>query len=131
MKKDIPTPEVKHVTVVIKPEQPDQHWSVHLVNGNEKQIKNVLVASRGYSEKKQVTQETSVLRHFLEDIAAKSSKQIELIDTEVFHLFNEFDVTYYLDDELHFKKFVFVPESIHVGNLSYNDIMATDVVVHS
>ncbi len=112
MKKDIPTPAVKNVTVVIRPEEEGEHWTVHLVNSNEFSLHNILVASEGYGKKAQNRQETSILRQFFELLDANSSVQIELIAPEVFHLFNEYGVTYYLDKEIYFKKFVFVPDSI-------------------
>ena len=131
MKKDIPSPEVKNVTVVIKPEQAGSHWTVHLVNTNDFALHNILVASEGYGKKAPNRQKTSVLRQFFEILEAQSSLQIELIDPEVFHLFNEYGVTYYVDNEIHFKKFVFVPDSIITENLSFNDILQSDVITHS
>ena len=65
MKKDIPTPEVKNVTVVIKPETKGEHWTVHLVNTNEIAQHNILIASEGYGKKEPNRQETSILRQFL------------------------------------------------------------------
>lgn len=131
MKKDINTPEIINVTVVIKPEEAGEHWTVHLVNGNDHPLKNILVASEGYGKKEPNREETSILRQFFEVLEANSSLQIELIDPEVFHLFNEYGVTYYVDSEIYFKKFVFVPDSIITENLSYNDILKTDVITHS
>ena len=131
MKKDIPTPEVKNVTVVIKPEEEGEHWTVHLVNSNDFSIHNILVASEGYGKKEPNRQETSILRQFFEILEARSSLQIELIDPKVFHLFNEYGVTYYIDNEIYFKKFVFVPDSILDENLIFNAILASKVVTHS
>ena len=131
MKKDIPTPEVKNVTVVIKPEKANEHWTAHLVNTNEFALHNILVASEGYGKKEPNRQETSVLRQFFEILDAHSSLQIELIDPEVFHLFNEYGVTYYIDNEIYFKKFVFVPDSIIKENLIANATLNAKVVTHS
>jgi len=131
MKVDINIPEIKNVTVVVKPEGGGEYWSVHLVNSNSFILKDILVASKGYSQKTPGREETSVIRQFFETLEANTSMQIELIDPEVFHLFNEYGVTYYINKEIYFKKFVFIPDSIHVGNLSHNKIMDADVVVHS
>jgi hypothetical protein len=131
MKKDIPTPEVKNVTVVIKPEKEGEHWTVHLVNTNNFSLRNILVASEGYGKKEPDREETSTLRQFFEVLEAQSSLQIELIDPEVFHLFNEYGVTYYVDSEIYFKKFVFVPDSIVEENLLYNPILDAKVITHS
>jgi len=131
MNKDLPNNEVKNVTVVVKPEAGIEHWSVHLVNSNIFALKNILVASTGYAEKAPDREETSTLRQFFDELEPKSSIQIELIDPKVFHLFNEFGVTYYHNNEIYFKKFLFVPESIVKENLRQNEIMNTEVVEHS
>jgi len=131
MIKDIPSPEVKNVTVIIKPEAGDEHWSVHLVNTNDFPLQNILVASEGYGKKAPNREKTSILRQFFEELGGQSSFQIELIDPKVFHLFNEYGVTYYVDNTIYFKKFVFVPDSIIRENLTFNEIMKTEVVTHS
>jgi len=131
MNKDIPKPEVKNVTVVVKPGLENEHWSVYLINSNPFSIKDILVASEGYGEKDPNRQKTSIIRQYFDDLEAKSSVQIELIDPEVFHLFNEYGVTYYIEKEIYFKKFVFVPDSILRENLIHNSILGEKVVTHS
>lgn len=131
MNKDIPEHEVKNVTVVVKPETTGEHWSVHLINANDFSIKNILVASTGYAEKGPNQVKTSTIRQFFDEVEGNSSIQVELIDPKVFHLFNEYAVTYYIDNDIYFKKFVFVPDSIIKENLRHNDIMSTEVVEHS
>jgi hypothetical protein len=131
MNKDIPKPVVKNVTVVIKPGATDEHWSVYLVNFNPFPIKNIIVASEGYGKKEANREKTSVIRQYFEELPGESSLQIELIDPKVFHLFNEYGVTYYIDSEIYFKKFVFVPDSILSENLIYNTILEDKVVTHS
>lgn len=131
MNKDIPKIEVKNVTVVVKPEAADEHWTVHLVNSNDFPIKDILIASTGYAEKSSEQEKTSTIRQFFDKLDSNASIQIELIDPKVFHLFNEYGVTYYIDKEIFFKKFVFVPDSIVWENLRHNEVMGTEVVEHS
>ena len=131
MKKDIVIPAIKNVTVVVKPPAKGGLWSVHLANANTFPLSNILVATRGYSQKSAEPEETSVLRHFFDELEANSSRQIELIDPQVFHLFNEYAVTYYINQEICFKKFIFVPGSITDGNLVFNPVLNTRVVSHS
>jgi hypothetical protein len=131
VKQDINIPEIKKVTVVVKPEMEGSHWSVHLVNSNHFQLRNILVVSKGYSQQAPGREETSVIRQFFDSLTANASMQIELIDPEVFHLFNEYGVTYYLEEEIYFKKFVFVPDSITRENLIDNEILGAKVVIHS
>ena len=130
MNKDIPELEVKNVTVVVKPGEEGEHWSVHLVNENTFPIKDILVASKGYGEKGKDQEITSTIRQSFAEVPPKSAIQIELIDPEVFHLFNEYGVTYYIGTEIYFKKFVFEPDSILSENLVNHDILNTKVVLH-
>ncbi len=131
MRKDIVIPEIKNVTVVVKPPEQRGHWHVHLVNTNNFPIENVLVATKGYSKKSADREETSVLRHFFEQLGPGRSLQIELIDPQVFHLFNEYAVTYYVDKEIYYKKFIFVPGSITIDNLIFNPVLQANVVTHA
>ncbi|MEM6362182.1 MAG: hypothetical protein AAF731_18985, partial [Bacteroidota bacterium] len=77
------------------------------------------------------TQNTSILRHFLETVGAKITAQIELIQPEVFHLNNEYWVSYYIDGQLYDKRFTFVPDSISEDNLTYIKELRTKGILHS
>jgi len=99
MKKDIEIPEVKNVTLAVVREKNllnQNEWKVYLINNNNFPIENTLVASRGYGEKNGEEQRTSTLRHFLETVSPKSSAIVESIDPMVFHLNNEYWVSYYI-----------------------------------
>jgi len=120
MKKDLPENIVEDVAmaVVLSGETPEvKSWTVYLVNLKEKGIDNVLISSKGYGEKDGKMVKTSVLRHFLGDIAARSFKGVEAIDPEVFGLTNEYWLSYYIDGVIYDKKFIFLPESIVDDNL--------------
>jgi len=123
MRKDIvfPTVEGIRVAVACKDETAETpEWAVYLLNTNAFDVDNVMVVSKGYSEKEQQEQQrTSVLRQYLGTIAAGTHMQIELIDPSIFHLFNEYWVSYYVDGQIYDKKFIFVPESIISENMVY------------
>lgn len=122
MIRDIEIPEVKNVTVAIaRKKQPGEsdEWRVYLINKNTFPIENTLVASKGYGVKDGEEQQTSILRHFLETVAAESAALIEPIDPAVFHLNNEYWVSYYIGTKIFDKRFVFVPDSIHEDNITY------------
>ncbi|MCU0356243.1 MAG: hypothetical protein MUE95_01550, partial [Cyclobacteriaceae bacterium] len=112
MIRDIEIPEVKNVTVAIArkrhPGESDE-WKVYLINKNSFPIENTLVASKGYGEKNGEQQQTSVLRHYLETVPAESAVLVEPIDSAVFHLNNEYWVSYYIGQTIYDKRFVFVP----------------------
>ena len=134
MKKDIEIPEVKNVTVAVVREKTlfeTYDWKVYLINNNNVQIENTLVSSTGYGEKDGKMQKTSTLRHFLETVPAKGSVLVEPIDENVFHLNNEYWVSYYIGGQIFDKKFVFVPEAISEENLTYIKELELEGILHS
>ncbi|NJN41016.1 MAG: hypothetical protein HC811_00960 [Flammeovirgaceae bacterium] len=134
MKKDIRIPKVEKVTVAIVPEKSlldEEEWKAYLINNNDFDIENTLVASKGYGEKNKEIQKTSTLRHFLETVPANSSALIEPIDPAVFHLNNEYWVSYYIGQQIFDKRFVFVPESISKENLTFIKTLEKDGILHS
>jgi hypothetical protein len=134
MIKDIKKPEVKNVTLAVVREKnilQQIEWKVYLINNNAEAIENTLVASTGYGEKDGETQRTSTLRHFLQTVPPKGTTLIEPIDTNVFHLNNEYWVSYYIGQEIYDKRFVFVPDSIREENLIFIKELNTEGVLHS
>jgi|SRR5690606_758071 len=134
MIRDIEIPEVKNVNVAIaRKKQPGEsdEWRVYLINKNSFPIENALVASKGYGVKDGEEQQTSTLRHFLETVAAESAALIEPIDPAVFHLNNEYWVSYYIDNKIYDKRFVFVPDSIHENNITYIKELEMEGILHS
>ncbi len=134
MIKDIVIPEVKNVTLAIgRIQAPGEspEWKVFLINNNEFAIENTLVSSKGYGSKDGEEQRTSVLRHFLETVSAKSTALIEPIDPAVFHLNNEYWVSYYVGRQIYDKRFVFVPDTICEENMSFIPELEMQGVLHS
>ena len=134
MIKDIPQPPVKNVTLAVIREKNNlllDEWRVYLINSNDVSIENTLVASTGYGEKDGEKQKTSTLRHFLQTVPAHSGALVEPIDPGVFHLSNEYWVSYYIGSVLYDKRFVFVPDSIHEENLTFVRELDRVGVLHS
>jgi hypothetical protein len=134
MIKDIKVPEVKNVTLAVarsqRPGEADE-WKVYLINNNDHPIENTLVASHGYGEKDGQQQKTSTLRHFLETVPAHSTALIEPIDPAVFHLNNEYWVSYYIGTQIFDKRFIFVPDAIREENMSFIRELEMEGVLHS
>lgn len=133
MKKDIEIPPVLNVTLaVVKSGLPGfEEWRVYLINNNDFPIENTLVASQGYGEQSGEKQKTSILRHFLETVPANGHAVIEPIDPAVFHLNNEYWVSYYVGTQIYDKRFVFVPETICDDNLIFIKELEMEGVLHS
>ena len=134
MKKDIETPEVKNVTLAVTHEKNilnQSEWKVYLINKNSFPIENTLVASSGYGQKEGETQRTSTLRHFLETVPANETVMVEPLDEKLFHLNNEYWVSYYIGTQIYDRRFVFVPDSICEANLTFIKELDKEGVLHS
>ena len=133
MRKDIKILPVENVTMAItrqKSVQGDFEWSVYLLNQNKFGIENVLITSKGYGHQNGEEQKTSTLRHMFEYIGPKSHVLVEPIIPDLFHLSNEYWVSYYLDKEILDKKFIFVPDSITEENIQNIETLNMEGVLH-
>jgi hypothetical protein len=131
MKKDIEFPQNENILMAIAPSEFDQ-WDVFLINKGSKAIKNVLVASTGYGfDENGLKISTSTLRHFFDDVDAVSVQAVEKIDPSVFHLNNEYWISYWIDGNLYDRRFLFVPESISSKNAIFVRILEKEAVLHA
>jgi hypothetical protein len=114
MKKDIEYPKVTDIAIAVVKEDADGEdgWSVYLINLKDIEITGVLVSSKGYGKVDGEDVKTSVLRHFIDNMPAKSVAKVEPIMENVFHLNNEYWVSFYVGELIHDKKFIFLPGTI-------------------
>lgn len=118
MKKDIEIPIAKDVYVAIVHEWNDKYlskdWNSYIINNRTSQIDMVLIVSKGYDG----SRKTSIMRHAIGIVDAKSFEKIELVQEDVLALNNEFFVTYYADDKIYEKRFLFEKNTVNENNLS-------------
>jgi hypothetical protein len=119
MRKDIHIPKVEDVSMAVVRETDgiDAEWGVYLINQKEVELKNIIVASKGYGSMNDQEIKTSTLRHFFDDLEAKSFTKVEKIMPDVFGLNNEYMLTFYIDQMIYDRKYIFVPDSIVEENL--------------
>jgi hypothetical protein len=119
MKKDIEIPIVKNVyvaAVLMTGDTGEQQWWVHLINDSTSPLENVMIQSRGYSNlETKAGIKTATLRKVLQVLPAKSAAKLEPIMPEVFHLFNEYWVTFFEENTLKDRKFIFGPHTIEAA----------------
>lgn len=116
MRKDIQIPQSKDVHIAALKEWDKeftgQVWNIYIVNDRDDEISTVLVMSRGKNEERK----TSTLRHALGNIQPKTMAKVEFITTEVLGFTNEYLLTYFAENKLFERKFIFEPNSISEEN---------------
>jgi len=124
MKKDIEFPEVKGVSIAIVKEWNSDYemedWNAYIINENAVPIEAVIIVVQGFNTEKK----TSKFRHMLGTIAPNDYQKFELIQEAVLSFRNEFSVTYFLENTLFDKKFIFRQNTINENAL--HDIPTLD-----
>lgn len=122
MKKDIIPPLVEDIAVAVVKELNELNetqWNVYLLNLKPEKIEGVLVTSKGYGVYNDEDVKTSTLRHFLDVINGGEYKKIEPITENIFGLNNEFWVSFFQNNVMYDKKYIFLPETIKEENFTY------------
>jgi hypothetical protein len=123
MKEHITIPKVENIAVAVVKELNEEKtaevYNVYLLNLKKNLIRNTLVTSKGYGQNAMTGEgvKTSTLRHFLGDIDGNSFLKIEPIMEEVFGLNNEYWVSFFENNQLFDKKYIFLAESITDENM--------------
>ena len=123
MKKDIIMPIVEkvHVAIVRELSEDGIHfiWNVYLINQQNEDLQKVMVSSEGYKmEENGDKTVTSTLRHFFEKVPKNSFFKIEPILDNIFHLNNEYFISFFNSQGLFDKKYIFLAESIQEKNFT-------------
>ncbi len=134
MKEKIRSPKVEHVAVVVAKERNKENeivYNVFVVNNSDEILEGVLVSSKGYVKNQETGEmtKTSTLRHFLGIIPPHAAKLVEPIMEELFALNNEYLVSFWKNNTLHDKKYIFLPESIQEKNLVFVPVLGVYGVV--
>jgi len=112
---DINPPTVENIAVAVVREQNNEgetEWNVYLINLKNEPIEGVLVSSNGYGIHNEEDVKTSTLRHFLDTVPANSFKKIEPIVENLFGINNEYWVSFFINNKMYDKKFIFLAETI-------------------
>lgn len=124
MKKDIEIPIVEGVYIAVVHEWNEEFlskdWNSYIINDKNEDLEMVLVVTKGYDEDRK----TSLLRHGIGTLAAKSSAKIEMLQEELLAMNNEFAVTFFLGDKLYDKKYTFRKNTINEN--AFQDLPVMD-----
>lgn len=130
MKKDISFPQIENVHVTIANDTSNNLWKVFLLNRSNKMLETIMITSKGYGYLDGEQQKTSVLRHMIPQVEPGEFALVEPIDEQVFHLTNEYWVSFFIDGQLYDKKYIFVPETIIRDNLIFIEEVGLKGVLH-
>lgn len=117
MKKDIIIPKVENVFVAAVQEYSEDFgenvWNIYLVNDSDFDLETIVVVSKAYGMLDGEMKKTSLLRHGFEKLPTVSAVKVEMVEKSVLALYNEFHVSYFIENKLYDKKFIFRPNSIN------------------
>ncbi len=129
MKKDIDIPISKDVYVALAYEWNKEflgrEWNAYIINNRSTPIEMALVVSKGYDGDRK----TSTMRYAFGVVKAKGFEKIEMVTEDVLGLTNEFFVTYYADDKLYEKRFLFEKNSVTEKNLVHVPVLELEGVL--
>ena len=115
MQKDIHVPKVENVEIAITLEknQADNtdEWCVYIINKKEVPLEMVVIVSQGFSD----TKTTSLFRRKIDVLPANSASKFEIMQPELFDLDNRFQVTFFENNQLHDKTYIFQADTIQEG----------------
>ena len=139
MKQDISFDPVEGVSIAIVPAADNALtpagqpiWQVYLLNHNNFPLQNVIVNANGYGQQADGEKvRTSTLRYLFEEVLPRTAVPIEPLDPALFHLNNQYWVSYYHGARIFDKKYIFVPDSIVEANFTHMALLDQAGVLHS
>ena len=133
MKKDIIIPEVENVFMAAVQEWNDDFmdnvWYVHLINDSDFQLDGVMVVSKAFGTLEGEMKKTSLLRHAFTEIPPVSAAKIEMVETSVLALNNEFMVTFFIGNTLYDRKYIFKANTIISDNTEEVPVLFKEAVI--
>ena len=122
MREELLGPKVEDVAMAVVQQYNEENeiiYYAYLLNLREDIMEGIIVTSKGYGQNVDSGErvKTSTLRHSLEILLPNEAAKIEPLMEEVFALSNEYWVSFWVNDQLFDKKFIFLAESISEENM--------------
>ena len=133
MKDEFKGPKVEKVSVAIVEMmvENEKSYYAYLLNLREDIMEGIIISSTGYGENTKTGDriKTSTLRHSIEVLLPNEAARIEPIMPEVFGLSNEYWVSFWVNEIMYDKRFVFPAESISEKNMQMIEILGQKGVI--
>ncbi len=122
MREELKGPKVENVGMAVVEELSETNekmYYVYLLNLRDDIMEGIIITSDGYGHNANTGEEvkTSTLRRSLEVLLPNEAAKIEPIMEELFGLSNQYWVSFWVNDTMYDKKFVFLPETITEKNM--------------
>ena len=122
MKEGILGPKVENVGIAIVQEvleSGDKGYAVYLLNYRDDIIEGIIITSKGYGAHPTSGEQvkTSSLRHGVELLLPNEGARLEPIMEEMFGLTNEFHVSFWINELMYDKKYIFLPDTVSEENM--------------
>ncbi|MFL9845430.1 hypothetical protein [Flavobacterium rhizosphaerae] len=133
MKKDIIIPKVEQVYMAAMQEWNDDFmqktWYAYLVNNSNNTLEGAIIVSDAYGILDGEERKTSKLRHGFVEIPPDTAVKIELIEDSVLALNNRFMVTFFINNVLYDKTYVFKAHFIDEANVTEVPVIYKDGIL--
>jgi hypothetical protein len=134
MREELLGPKVENVAVaVVQQFGEDNHpiYNTYLINLRDDIMEGIIITSNGYGESVTTGEKvkTSILRHCMEILLPNEAARVEPIMEEVFGLTNEYWVSFWVNDTMYDKKFIFLPETILEKNMKLIPILGLKGII--
>ena len=133
MKDELKGPKVEKVSVAIVEMmvENEKSYYAYLLNLREDIMEGLIISSTGYGQNTKTGDriKTSTLRHSIEVLLPNEAARIEPIMPEVFGLSNEYWVSFWVNEVMYDKRFVFPAESISEKNMQMIEILGQKGVI--
>ncbi len=117
MKKELLVPKVENVAIALTQNtlaDGEKEYSIYLLNLRDDIMEGIIITCTGFGENPSTGEKikTSTIRHSMEILLPNEAAKIESILPELFAISNEYWVSFWVDDVLYDKQFVFTAHSI-------------------
>jgi hypothetical protein len=134
MREELLGPKVENVAVaVVQQMGEDNHpvYNTYLINLRDDIMEGIIITSNGYGENVATGEKikTSMLRHCMEILLPNEAARIEPIMEDVFGLTNEYWVSFWVNDTMYDKKFIFLPETIQEKNMKLIPVLGLKGII--
>jgi hypothetical protein len=122
MREELLGPKVENVGLAILEDLGEDNtpiYNAYIFSERDDIMEGIIITSTGYGENATTGErvKTSTLRHCLEILLPGEAAKIEPIVEEVFGLTNEYWVSFWVNDVMYDKKFIFLAETIQPKNM--------------